>query len=141
MEATRLRFGSLLEWVFAAALVAGALAVGTLFLAEVRTVRPVMPVSAGPAPVTTIPLAIPPGAVSVPLLLLGTNREIRIGDRMSDVGDRIGGTARAIVEALDRTAVRDRITRIYQYGATTFVLVFDARDRGDEPEVAAIYVK
>lgn len=139
MEATRLRFGSVLEWAFAVALVAGALAVGTLFLAGVRTVRPVMPVSAGPAPVSDLPAAIPPGAVSVPLLLLENDRAIRIGDRMSDVGARMAGTARASVEALERT--RDRITRIYQHGATTFVLVFDAHGGSGEPEVAAIYVK
>ena len=140
MQATRLRFGSVLEWVFAAALVTGALAVGTLFVTEVRTVRPVIPVSAGPAPVSDIPAAIPRGAVSVPLLLLGNDREIRIGDRMSDVGVRIGGTARATVEGLERTA-RERITRIYEYGATTFVLVFDGSDRSAEPRVAEIYVK
>ena len=141
MEATRLRFGSMIEWVFAAALVAGALAAGTLVLTEVRAVRAVMPVSAGPAPVSDIPAGIPSGAVSVPLLLLGHDHEIRIGDRMSDVGARIGSTARAGAEALDRLADHERITRIYEYGATTFVLVFDASGRSAEPEVAAIYVK
>lgn len=139
MEATRLRFGSVLEWAFAVALVAGALAVGALLLAGVRTVRPVTPVSAGPAPVSGLPAAILPGAVSVPLLLLENDRAIRIGDRMSDVGARMAGTARASVEALERT--RDRITRIYQHGTTRFVLVFDVHGGSGEPEVAAIYVK
>jgi hypothetical protein len=141
MEATRLRFGSMLEWVLAAAFVAGVLALGTLVVNGLRTVRAVVPVLAGPAPAGDTSAVIPSGAVSVPLLLLGNEREVRLGDRVSDVVARLGAAARAGVESLEQTAARERITRVYEYAGTRFVLVFEALERQDEPRVAAIYVK
>jgi hypothetical protein len=141
MEATRLRFGSMLEWVVAAAFVAGVLALGITVFEELRTVRAVVPVLAGPAPVRDTSAVIPPGAVSVPLLLLGGEREVRLGDRVSDVVARLGAAARAGVESLEQTAARERITRVYEHAGTSFVLVFEALELQDEPRVSAIYVK
>lgn len=141
MEATRLRFGSMLEWVCAAALVAGAVLLASTFVLEIRTVRPVVPVSAGAAPAHSTPAAVPPGAVSVPIIHLAGGREVRLGDRISDVTARLGAASRAAVESLERTASHEDITRVYEYAGTTFVLVFEALERNVEPRVAAIYVK
>ena len=131
----------MLEWLCAAAFIAGALALGSVFLAEVRTVRPVMAVIAGPAPVVDTPAAVPPRATSVPMLFLGNGREVHLGDRVSDVVARLGAASRAGVEALERDAVRERLTRFYDYAGTKFVLVFEALDREAEPRVAASYLR
>jgi hypothetical protein len=141
MEATRLRFGSMLEWVFAAAFVAGVLALASVLFNEVRNVRALMPVIAGSEPAHETPIAVPPGAVSVPMLLLGNGREVRLGDRLSDVASRLGAASRAVVESLERTAAHEHVTRFYEYAGTRFVLVFDALDRDAEPQVAAIYLR
>jgi len=141
MEATRFRFGSMLEWLFAAAFIAGALALGSTLLLEVRSVRPIMPVLAGPAPVVDTPAAVPPRAVSVPMLLFRNGRDVRLGDRVSEVVARLGVASRAGVESLERDAVRERLTRFYEYAGTKFVLVFEALERDAEPRVAAIYLR
>jgi len=141
MEATRLRLGSVLEWVFAAAFVAGVVLLISALLTELRTVRAVVPVSAGPAPAHETPAAVPPGAVSVPMLHLGNGREVRLGDRLSDVAVRLGSASRAAVEAFERTATHEDLTRFYEYAGTNFVLVFETLERNAEPRVAAIYLR
>ena len=141
MEATLLRFGSMLEWVFAAAFVAGFVLLGSTFLTEFRAVRPVVPVIAGPAPAHETPAAVPPGAVSIPMLHLGDGREVRLGDRLSDVTERIGAASRAAVESLERTATHHDITRVYELAGRKIVLVFEALDLNAEPHVAAIYLR
>jgi hypothetical protein len=141
MEATRLRFGSMLEWVFAAAFVAGLVALGSVLLTEVPKVRSVLPILSGAAPEHEAPAAVPPGAVSVPLLYLGQGREVHLGDRLSDVAARLGAASRAAVEALERTATHEDITRFYDYAGTKFVLVFEALEQNAEPHVAAIYLR
>jgi hypothetical protein len=140
MEATRLRFGSMLEWVFAAAFVAGVVALGSVLLREVPNVRSVLPIVSA-APVHETPAAVPPGAVSVPLLHLGQGREVRLGDRLSEVAARLGAASRAAVESLERTATHEDITRFYDYAGTKFVLVFEALEKNAEPYVAAIYLR
>ena len=141
MEATRFRFGAMLEWVFAAAFVAGAVLLGSAFLLEVRNVRPVVPVSAGAAPMHSTPGAVPPGAVSVPMLHLTNGREVRLGDRISEVTALLGAASRAAVESLERTASHEDITRVYEYAGRKIVLVFEALERNVEPRVAAIYLR
>ena len=141
MQATRLRFGSILEWLFAAAFVAGLALLAASFLLEVQHVRPVMPVQAEPAPAHQTPTAVPPGAVSVPMLHLANGREVRLGDRLSEVTARLGAASRAAVESLERTATHEDITRFYEYAGTTFVVVFEALERNVEPRVAAIYLR
>jgi hypothetical protein len=141
MEATRLRFGAVLEWACAAAFVAAVVAFGSLLVSEMRNVRAVMPVIAGPAPVHDTPIAVPPGAVSVPMLHLANGRQVRLGDRLSDVAARLDAASRAFVESLERTSAHEHITRFYEYAGTRFVLVFEALERNAEPQVAAIYLR
>ncbi len=141
METIRVRFGSILEWMLAAALTVLALAVGSILFRELRTVRAVMPVIAGGAIDYPAPESLPPRAVSVPMLLLGNGREVRIGDRASEVAARLGNAAQVVSESLDGTAVRQRMTRVYRDIEVQFILVFEALDRETEPRVAAIYVR
>jgi hypothetical protein len=140
MEATRVRFGSFLEWALAAAFLAAALAAGSVAYREFRTVRPVMPVIAGEARVHDSPAGIPPRAVSVPMLLLDDGREVRVGDRASEVADRLGAAVKVLSESLERDAVRERITRLYEAVGLQFVVVYERVERDATPRVAAIYL-
>jgi len=142
MEATRVRFGSVLEWVLAAAVIAAALVAGSIVFQEFRSVRAVMPVIAGEAGIFYDPPAgIPPRAVSVPLLLLGNGQEVRIGDRASEVAARLGSAAKLISESVERTEVRERLTRFYIEVGVQFAVVYEAIERTAEPRVAAIYLR
>jgi hypothetical protein len=141
MEATRVRFGSILEWLLAAALVAGTATLVSIVFSEIRSVRPIMPVIAGEALVNDIPAGVPPRSVSLPMLLLENGREVRLGDRATDVAARLGDASRVISESLDRSEVRERVTRFYNYLGTQFVLVFEDVERNAEWKVAAIYLR
>jgi hypothetical protein len=142
MEATRVRFGSILEWLLAAVLIAAALAAGSVALAEFRTVRAVTPVIAGEATLYyEAPAAIPPRAVSVPLLLLRNGDEVKIGDRASEVAERLGSAVTLLSETVERSDVRERLTRFYSDVGRQFAVVYEAIERTAEPRVAAIYLR
>lgn len=142
METTRIRFGSILEWLLAAVFIAAAVVVGSSVITEFRTVRPVVPVIASEAAVyPEAPSGIPSRAVSVPLLLLGNGREVRLGDPASEVAARLGTAVRVLSESLERSAVRERLTRFYSDVGVQFVVVFEALERNAEPRVAAIYLR
>jgi|SRR5688572_9729348 hypothetical protein len=142
METTRFRFGSILEWALAAALIAAVVAGGSTLFQELRTVRAVVPVIAGEASIYPEPPAgIPSRAVSVPMLLLGNGREVQLGDRVSEVTDRLGGAVKVLSESLERDAVRERLTRFYSDVGLQFVVVFEAIELNAEPRVAAIYMR
>ncbi len=125
MEATRVRFGSLLEWLLAAAFMAGAASLASAVFTEYRTVRAVMPVIAGAAPAQETPAGVPSRAVSLPMLLLGNGSEVRLGDRASEVAARLGSGSQVISESLDPGDVRERVTRFYDSQGMQFVLVFE----------------
>ena len=142
MEATRVRFGSILEWLLATVLIAAAVAAGALAFGEFRTVRAVTPVIAGEANLYyEAPAAIPPRAVSVPFLLLRSGAEVRIGDRASDVAARLGDAVTMISETVERSDVRERLTRFYSDVGSQFAVVYEALERTAEPRVAAIYLR
>ena len=141
MEATRVRFGSILEWLLAAAFMAVAAALLSIAAGEFRSVPAVIPVIAGEIPVNDTPAGLPPRSVSVPMLLLGNGRDVRIGDRVADVAARLGDTAQMISESLDRTDVRARVTRFYNHFGTQFVLVFEDAGQDADLKVSAIYLR
>ena len=141
-DADRGRYEGILEWMVAAVLVVGLTAAGSMLLQGARTVDPLTPVIArepsfgGPAPA-----AVPPGAVSVPLLLLGDGLEIRVGDSFKTVASSLGSAARTGIETVEPTTHGERITRVYQHTGTRFVLVFEPPASEAEPRVAAIYLR
>jgi hypothetical protein len=142
MEATRVRFGPILEWVLAALVMAAALAVGSVAFREIRTVRAVMPVIAGEQSLYyDAPAGIPSRAVSVPLLLLANGQEVRIGDRASEVAARLGSAATIVSESVERSAVRERLVRFYSDLGVQFAVVYEAIEGSAEPRVAAIYLR
>ena len=144
MATIRVRFGSFLEWLLAAAFVAGAATLLSIGRTEILKVRAVIPVIAGEALVSDMPAGVPPRSVSVPMLLLGNGRAVRLGDRASVVADRLGDASQVLSESLDRSEMRERVTRVYNHLGTQFVLVFeDFEDieRNAELKVAAIYLR
>jgi hypothetical protein len=143
MEATRVRVESVLEWALAAAFMLVALAVGSLVVREVRTVSAVTSVIAreAPAAASAAPAAVPPRAVSVPVLLLPDGNSVRVGETLSDVAARLGRQAEAGAQAVERAPNGERLTRFYEHAGSRFVLVFEPFERDAEPTVAAIYLQ
>jgi hypothetical protein len=142
MEATRVRFGSILEWVLAALMMAAVLAAGSVAVRQIRAVQPVTPVIAGEHSLYyDAPAGIPPRAVSVPLLLLGNGQEVKIGDRASEVAARLGTAAKIISESVERSGVGERLVRFYSDVGVQFAVVYEALERSAEPRVAAIYLR
>jgi hypothetical protein len=45
-----------------------------------------------------------------------------------------------VSESVEGGGIRERVTRVYEYAGTAFVLVFEAIERTAEPRVAAIYL-
>ena len=142
MEMTRVRFGSAIEWVLAAAIIAAALGIGSVVLRELRTVSAVMPVSARETPLATaaLPAGVPARAVSVPVLLLTDGKDVRVGDSVAAIATRLGREAEVGSQAVDRGRFGDRLTRFYEHGGTRFVLVFEPFEQNGQPKVAAIYL-
>ena len=138
MEATRTRFGSILEWLIAAAFIAAIVAATAVALPQFERVRAVTPVLATEAPAPEA-AGVPPRAVSVPMLLFGDGRGVRIGDRLSDVISSLGADAQIGEDAIERVAGHDRLTRLYDYVGTKFALVFESVDPSSEPRVIGIY--
>lgn len=139
MDATRFRVGAVLEWLLAAAGVIALLAAGSLVVHQVRTVSAVTPVIARevPASVVGAPASVPPGAISLPMLLFPDGKGVRLGETWSEVTARIGKGIGAPVA--ERVPNGERVVTRHEYAGTLFQLVFEPLARDEEPRLAAIY--
>lgn len=140
MDATRRRFGSLVEWLVAAACAAGAAVLVSIAIQEFRAVRAVVPVIAEEV-AESLPVILPPGVVRVPLLLLGNNRRVSVGQPLAVVAEHLGAAAHLVSESLEETSAGRRITRFYNDVGVQFILVSDAIGRDEPPRVSAIFVR
>ena len=141
MNATRARFGSLLEWILAAACIIAILALGSLAVREFRTVAAVTPVIAHEAALPDPPAGVPSRAISVPVLLLPNGVELRVGDPAAEVASRLGRQAEVAVPSIDRSPAGERVTRFYEQGGTKFVVVLEPFAGDAQVRVAALYVQ
>ena len=141
MDATRARFGSLLEWILAAACIVAILALGSIAVREFRTVAAVMPVIAHEAAPPDPPAAVPSRAISVPVILLPNGVELRVGDPAAEVVSRLGRLAEVAAPSIDRSAAGERVTRFYEQGGTRFVVVLEPFADDAQVRVAALYVQ
>jgi len=141
MDATRARFGSLLEWILAAVCIVAILAIGSIAVREFRTVAAVTPVIAHEAALPDPPAAVPSRAISVPMLLLPNGVELRVGDPAAEVVSRLGRQAEVSAPSIDRSAVGERVTRFYEQGGTRFVVVLEPFADDAQVRVAALYVQ
>jgi hypothetical protein len=140
---SRLRLAPVIEWLVAAAFLIATVAVGSLIVRELRApaaarVR-VAPAAARPL-VASIPAAVPPRAVSVPVLPFADGKEIRVGETFSAVAARLGRAAESGRQEVDRGALGERLTRFYEYAGASFIVVFEPFERNGEQRVAAIYL-
>jgi hypothetical protein len=141
MTALRLRLASALEWGVAAAFLLATLGVASLVFQDMRrsSRAAAAPVEAA-APVAEVPSAVPPGAVSVPVLPFRDGKDIRVGDTAAAVTERLGrGAENGRVEA-DRGRLGQRLTRFYEYAGFRFIVVYEPFERNGEPRIGAIYL-
>ena len=141
MNATRARVGSLLEWTLAAACIIAILALGSLAVREFRTVAAVTPVIAHEAALPDPPAAVPPRAVSVPVLLLPNGVELHVGDPAAEVASRLSRQTEVAAPSIERSAAGERVTRFYEQGGTRFVLVLEPSAGDAQVRVAGIYLQ
>ena len=141
MDALRLRLASALEWAVAAAFLAATLGVAALILRDMnmpamRTVAAAQPAT----PVSAIPSAVPAGAVSVPVLPFGNGKEIKVGESVRAVSERLGKGAETGREEVDRGRLGTRLTRFYEYAGFRFIVVYEPFERNGEPRATAIFL-
>jgi len=142
MEAGRVRVTSMLEWAVAAFLILAALAIGSIVTREFRTVAAATRIISDEVPAPLLPPAgVPPRAVSVPVLILPSGEDVRVGESLTQIAARLGREAEVGTESVERAPNGERVTRFYEQGGTRFVLVFEPFERDAEPRVAAIYLQ
>jgi len=139
-ETANLTKGQILQQA-ATAMLAGLFAGGSVALREFRTVAAVMPVSAREA-VAQVPTAgVPDRSVSVPVLLLPGDVQVRVGDAAAATLKRLGRALELRPPAEERGPHGVRETRALELGGTRFVLVVEPFERDAEPRIAAIYLQ
>jgi hypothetical protein len=146
MDSTRSNVRALAEWVAAAALLVGLVAGGSVALREFRAVAAVMPAAVIPAiareAIAQVPTgSVPDRAVSVPMLLLADQLEVRVGDAAADALRRLARAVEAATPSAERGPHGIRQTRVLDYAGTQFVLVLEPFEQDAEPRVAAIYLR
>ena len=143
MDVVRARVGSAVEWVVAALFLLATLAVGSLVLRELRAAASATPAATMSATVTAaaLPAHIPEKAVSVPLLILAPEKEIRVGDTAARVAAVLGREAETGVQQSDIGPSGERTTRFYDFSGTRFALVYESAEKGGSHKVTAIYLQ
>jgi outer membrane receptor protein involved in Fe transport len=143
MDVVRARVGSAVEWVVAAVFLLATLAVGSLVLRELRAAASATPSATLSAAVTATapPAHIPEKAVSVPLLILAPEKEIRVGDTAARVAAVLGREAETGVQQSDIGPLGERTTRFYDFSGTRFALVYESPEKGGAHKVTAIYLQ
>jgi hypothetical protein len=137
---SRLRLAPVFEWVVAVLFLLATVFVGSMILRELRpTPTPRVAPAARPI-VASIPAAVPPRAVSVPVLPFLDGKEVRVGETVSAVASRLGRAAESGRQEIDRGSLGERLTRFYEYAGSRFILVFEPFERDGEARVAAIYL-
>jgi hypothetical protein len=138
-DATRSRVSFAGEWAIAVAFLAIMLLVGVLAVRELRVAPRAFATSA--ATPSSSPQAVPPEAVSLPMLMLGPGHEVRVGDSAVDALARLTSTAKLVKRVEEVGPLGPRDIRSYDLAGTTFILVLEPFERRGEPRVAAIYLR
>ena len=137
MDATRTRLSFAGDWVMAAAFLVGTVLVAVLIVRELRGATGGS-VPSTPAATTA---AIPAEAVSVPALVLGEARELRVGDAAPAALARLDQSVTLLSTVTERGPLGAREVRSYQLAGTRVILVLEPFERGGDARVAAIYLQ
>ncbi len=138
MPVSRLGFRAIAEWALAASgvlLLAGVVSSAVEGWRQVPSLPPVLAEPASGPP----PASMFSGAVFVPMLLLSTGDELRVGEHASTVAARLNRAWQIGTDALERTAGGLRTIRRYDDGTTQFAVVLEAADQSEH--IVAIYVR
>jgi hypothetical protein len=139
MDATRGRLSLTAEWIPAAVLLVGTVLVAVLMVRELRMAP--RAAASVPEPVSATATAVPADAVSVPALMLGAERDVRVGNFADDALAKIGSAAVLVKQVAERGPIGARDVRTYRLAGTTFILVLEPFERNGTPRVAAIYLQ
>jgi hypothetical protein len=138
---SRLRLAPVLEWFVAALFLFATFAVGSMIFTGLRpAAAPATVVPTARPLVASIPPAVPARAVSVPVLPFIDGKEVRVGETVSAVAERLGRAAEVGRQEVDRGKFGDRMTRFYEYAGSRFILVFEPFELNGEARVAGIYL-
>jgi hypothetical protein len=139
MDGRRSRWRSLFEWTVAAALMAAVAFLGLNLLGQYRDPEPLPPEKAAFGGAPTPPSAVPPRAVSVPLLPLGGNVRIQVGEFAADALARIRDLVQAGADVVERRADGERTTREFRHAGGRFFLVTES-SADAQPRVTGIFI-
>lgn len=123
MVSTPIRLRAVLEWLVAAVCVAAIVATAGIVSRDGARVQPVVEVIAGEATRPVAPAAVPPGAVSVPVLILPDGKELRVGVVAAAVVDAVGRGAQVGSELIEHDDRGRRESRAFTHLGMTFVVV------------------
>ena len=137
----RIRFAPVIEWMIAAGFLFATVAVASLVVRELRGPARVLAETPAARPLpASMPAAVPPRAVSVPVLPFLDGKEIRVGQTAAFVATNLGRSAESGRQEIDRGTLGERLTRFYEYSGSRFIVVFEPFERNGEARVAAIYL-
>jgi hypothetical protein len=137
----RVRLAPVVEWMIAAGFLFATVLVASLVVRELRGPSRIMAETPAARPlVVPMPAAVPPRAVSVPVLPFIDGKEIRVGQTAAFVASNLGRAAESGRQEVDRGTLGERLTRFYEYAGSKFIVVFEPFERNGEPRVAAIYL-
>jgi hypothetical protein len=78
--------------------------------------------------------------VSVPVIPFIDGQEVRVGETMTAVAERLGRAAEVGRQEVDRGTFGERLTRFYDYAGSRFILVFEPAEQNGELRVSGIYL-
>jgi hypothetical protein len=126
---------SVLEWLGAAAILAG-----VVWLGAGRLRQWAGPGAAGPSEVQSTGAAgIPADATEVALLVLLDGTEIKVGDPAAPLAGALEAHATGPAR-VERGEAGQRTTRAYRHGTTRFFLVSAPTEPGGTPRIVGIYL-
>lgn len=140
MDSTRTRISAVLEWVVALICLFGVLELASIAVSHGRHVPAVTPVSAQASPPVVAPAGIPSRAVSVPMLVLSDGTRLDVGERASELADKVKAAWHVGVDSVERGGHGDRITRAYNDGVKAFLLVLEPFAQDADVHISAIYL-
>ena len=137
LEATRTRISFSGEVLTATAFLAATLLVGSLIVRELRVMPRAFPAAAAASAATS---AVPPEAVSVPALMLGT-QELKLGDPFAQTLARLDPSVAMVNRTIEQGPLGTREVRAYELAGTRFILVAEPFQRGGELRLSGIYLQ
>jgi hypothetical protein len=142
MDASRVRLGSLFDWIVAGVFLAATCAVGVLIVSELRSVGRQAPTPTEKREFPAVlPASVPARAISVPVLMLLDGKQIRQGDSLDQVTALLGRESEVGTQTIDQGPLGERLVRSYEHAGTRFILVFEPFERNGPLRVTSIYIQ